>query len=359
MFLEFLFPLVRFFTPFNVFQYTTFRAAYASVTALLACLLFGPMVIRRLAATQARMSVRADVPANHLKKIGTPTMGGLLIIGAILISVLLWMDIRSPYTWLAVLSVVGFGTIGFIDDYIKIHHSDRDGLRAWVKLLIQACFSAVLAILLYIWQQPNVSLIYVPFIKDPLFDLSLFYIPFAIFMLLATSNAVNLTDGLDGLATGLVIMVAASFTVLSYLAGRFDYSEYLQIPFIRSGGELAILCLIIVGACVGFLWFNTHPAEIIMGDTGSLALGGTIGLIALMIKKEILLGIVGGVFVIEAISVILQVVVYKYSRRRLFLMAPLHHHFELKGWPESKVVARFWILGGLFAILSLSTLKIQ
>ena len=250
--LEFLFPLVRFFTPFNVFQYITFRAAYASITALLVCLLFGPLVIRRLAATQARMSVRADVPPNHLKKMGTPTMGGLLIIGAILISILLWMDIRNPYTWLALLAVVGFGTIGFIDDYIKIHSTDRDGMSARVKLLIQAAFSAVLTIVLYILQQPEISLIYIPFIKEPVFDLSIFYIPFAIFVLLGSSNAVNLTDGLDGLASGLVIMVAASFAVLSYLAGRFDYSEYLQIPFISSGGELAILCLIVVGACVGF-----------------------------------------------------------------------------------------------------------
>jgi phospho-N-acetylmuramoyl-pentapeptide-transferase len=356
---ELLFPLVRYFTPFNVFQYITFRAAYAAVTSLLICFIFGPAIIRGLTGLRAGEEIRTDGPATHHSKSGTPTMGGVMIILAIVISALLWMDIRNLYTWVAVLATVGFGLLGFTDDFLKVVKKNSDGMRAKVKLLGQITIGTAIAVILYTNRLETTTHLYVPFFKEPVLDMGMLYIPFAVLLLVATSNAVNLTDGLDGLATGLVLMVALAFAMLSYLAGRVDFAEYLQIPYIPGGGELSILSLALVGACVGFLWYNAHPAEVMMGDTGSLALGGIIGVIALMIKKEVLLAIAGGVFVIEAGSVIIQVVHYKLTKRRVFLMAPLHHHFELKGWAESKVVLRFWILGGLFAILTLSTLKIR
>lgn len=356
---ELLFPLVRYFTPFNVFQYITFRAAYAAVTSLLICFIFGPAIIRGLTRLKAGEEIRSDGPATHQMKSGTPTMGGVMIIISIVVSALLWMDIRNLYTWIGVLATLGFGLLGFTDDFMKVVKKNSDGMRAKVKLLGQIAIGTAIAVLLYTNRLETTTYLYIPFFKEPVLDLGIFYIPFAVLLLVATSNAVNLTDGLDGLATGLVLMVALAFAMLSYLAGRVDFAEYLQIPYIPGGGELSILSLALVGACVGFLWFNAHPAEVMMGDTGSLALGGIIGVIALMIKKEVLLAIAGGVFVIEAASVIIQVVHYKLTKRRVFLMAPLHHHFELKGWAESKVVLRFWILGGLFAILTLSTLKIR
>lgn len=356
---ELLFPLVRYFTPFNVFQYITFRAAYAAVTALLISFVFGPSIIRSLGKLKAGEEIRHDGPATHHAKSGTPTMGGVMIILSIVVSALLWMDLQNLYTWMGVLATLGYGLLGFTDDFLKVVKKNSDGMRAAVKLLGQVAVGTTIAVILYANRLPTTTFLYVPFLKDPAIDLGLFYVPFAVLLLVATSNAVNLTDGLDGLATGLVLMVALAFAMLSYLAGRVDFAEYLQIPYIPGGGELAILSLALVGACIGFLWFNAHPAEVMMGDTGSLALGGLIGVIALMIKKELLLVIAGGVFVIEAASVIIQVLHYKRTKRRVFLMAPLHHHFELKGWAESKVVLRFWILGGLFAILTLSTLKIR
>ncbi|MFW6214740.1 MAG: phospho-N-acetylmuramoyl-pentapeptide-transferase [Alkalispirochaetaceae bacterium] len=356
---ELLFPLVRYFTPFNVFQYITFRAAYAAVTSLLICFIFGPAIIRWLQRIKAGEEIRSDGPATHHAKSGTPTMGGVMIILAIVVSAILWMDVRNLYTWMGVAATLGFGLLGFTDDFLKVVKKNSDGLRAKVKLLGQIIIGSAIAITIYSNRLETTTFLYIPFLKEPILDLGLFYVPFAVLLLVATSNAVNLTDGLDGLATGLVLMVALAFAMLSYLAGRVDFAEYLQIPYIPGGGELSILSLALVGACVGFLWYNAHPAEVMMGDTGSLALGGIIGVIALMIKKEILLAIAGGVFVIEAASVIIQVVHFKMTKRRVFLMAPLHHHFELKGWAESKVVLRFWILGGLFAILTLSTLKIR
>lgn len=359
MFYEFIYPLVRYFSPLNVFQYITFRSAYAAITALLICFILGPWIIRVLQAKEYGQEIRKDGPESHLSKSGTPTMGGIMIILGIVVSALLWMDITRLYTWILIFAVVGFGLIGFTDDFLKIYRKNSAGMRGWVKFSGQILVSLTIALVLYTNQTDSTTLLYIPFIKEPILDLSFLYVPFAVLLLVFTSNAVNLTDGLDGLATGLVIMVGLTFAVLSYLAGRVDFAEYLQIPFLSGGGELAILCLALVGACVGFLWFNAHPAEIMMGDTGSLSLGGVLGVIALMIKKEVLLVVVGGVFVIEACSVIIQVVSYKLRRKRVFLMAPLHHHFELKGWAESKVVLRFWILGGLFAILSLSTLKLR
>ncbi len=356
---DLLYPLVKYFTFFNIFQYISFRAAYAAVTALLIFFLFGPRTIAFLKRLKAGQAIRDDGPKTHLVKSGTPTMGGILIIVAIVFSVLLWQDIRSPYTWVGLFALIGFGGIGFADDYLKIVKKNSKGLPARAKLVFQFAVSLLIVLFLFFQKNDATTLLYVPFLKFPVLDLSVFYIPFAVLFLTWTTNAVNLTDGLDGLATGLVIMVGLTFAVLTYLTGRADYAEYLQIPYLAGSGELTVLCFALVGSCIGFLWFNCHPAEVMMGDTGSLAIGGVLSAMALMIKKELLLFIVGGVFVLEAVSVMIQVGYYKLTKKRVFLMAPLHHHFELKGWAESKVVIRFWILGGLFAILSLTTLKLQ
>ena len=359
MVLKLLYPLVEYFTFFNIFQYITFRAAYAALTALLLSFLVGPWLIRKLKEKKAGEEIREDGPRTHQAKSGTPTMGGILIILSITVSVIIWQDLENYYNWILLLSVLGFGLIGFIDDYLKIFKKNSTGLRAWIKFSSQVVLSLVIVLLLFLLRNEHTTLLYIPFMKVPVLDMSWFYIPFSIILLLATSNAVNLTDGLDGLAAGLVIMIGIAFATLSYLASRADYAGYLQIPHILDSSEIPVFSLALVGAAVGFLWFNSHPAEIMMGDTGSLALGGVIGVMALIIKKEILLIIVGGVFVMETLSVIIQVIYFKLSGKRVFKMAPLHHHFELMGWSESKVVIRFWILGGLFAILSLSTLKIQ
>ena len=359
MVLKLLYPLVRYFTFFNIFQYITFRAAYAALTALVLSLVIGPWLIRRLRHLKVGESIRADGPRTHLSKSGTPTMGGMLMLSAIVAAVVVWQDLENFYTWVMLAATVGFGAIGFVDDYLKVFRKKAAGLRAGVKFTGQTLVSLVVVLLLFLQRNEHTTLLYLPFLKNPVLDLSYFYIPFAVVYLVGFSNAINLTDGLDGLAAGLVIMVGLTFAVLSYLAGRLDYAAYLQIPFISQSWEISVYSLALVGAAVGFLWFNSHPAEIMMGDTGSLSLGGVIGVMALIIKKEILLFVVGGVFVLEVMSVAIQVVSFKLTGKRVFKMAPLHHHFELLGWTESKVVIRFWILGGLFAILSLSTLKIQ
>ncbi len=359
MFKELLLPLVDKFTFFNIFQYITFRASYAAVTSLFLSLLFGPKLIATLKRLKAGQEVREDGPETHLSKSGTPTMGGLLILVTVSVSVLIWQDLGNIYTWITLLTFVGFGLIGFADDYLKITKKNTEGLHARQKIVTQILLSTVVVVLLYIFRNDQTTLLYLPFVKYPVLDLSYLYIPFGVLLLVGTSNAVNLTDGLDGLASGLVIFVGITFAVIAYLTGRVDYSSYLQIPFVRNSGELTVLCFALVGAATGFLWYNAHPAEIFMGDTGSLSLGGVIGVIALITKKELLLIIIGGVFVMEALSVIIQVVSYKTRKKRVFKMAPLHHHFELKGWDESKVVIRFWIVGAMFTILSLSTLKIQ
>jgi phospho-N-acetylmuramoyl-pentapeptide-transferase len=356
---EFLYPLADRFAALNVFQYITFRAAYAAVTALCVSFLLGPAMIARLQAMKAGQVIRPDGPNSHQAKKGTPSMGGLLILASVVVSVLLWQDIHSVYTWLTILAVVGFGAIGFLDDVLKLYRKDSVGLRAGLKFSGQILVAAAIVLFLYLRGGEYVTELYIPFLKNPVVDLSFLYVPFGILLLVGSSNAVNLTDGLDGLASGLVILVGITFAVMTYLSGRVDYAEYLLIPYIAEAGELTILCTALVGACVGFLWYNAHPAEVFMGDTGSLSLGGVIGVIALIIKKEIVLAIVGGVFVMEVVSVILQVIRFKTTGKRVFLMAPIHHHFELSGWKESKVVIRFWILGGLFAIIGLSTLKLQ
>lgn len=359
MFKEFLLPLVKYFSFLNIFQYITFRAAYAAITALFISFIFGPWLIRRLQLWKAGQEVREDGPQSHLSKSGTPTMGGILIIFSVVVAVLLWQDITNTYTWIALISLVLFGAIGFVDDYLKVFRKSSEGLHARFKFSAQILASLGIVLFLYFTGDEQTTLLYLPFMKNPVLDLSWLYIPFGVVYLTGLSNAVNLTDGLDGLATGLLLLVSIALAVLCYITGRADFSAYLGIPYFPDSGELTVLCTALIGACIGFLWYNAHPAEVFMGDTGSLALGGVIGVLALMIKKEILLLIVGGVFVIEVASVMIQVISYKLRKKRVFKMAPLHHHFELKGWNETKVVIRFWILGGLFVILSLSTLKIQ
>jgi phospho-N-acetylmuramoyl-pentapeptide-transferase len=356
---ELLLPLVANFSALNVFQYITFRSAYAAVTALFITFLLGPKLITMLRRFKAGQVVRNDGPSSHLSKSGTPTMGGVLIVISLSFAVLLWQDVHNRFTWIALASLLGFGLIGFFDDYLKIFRNNSEGLHGRFKFSAQTLLSLFIMIVLYMNRNDHTTLLYLPFLKNAVLDMGIFYIPFGMLLLVGTSNAVNLTDGLDGLATGLVILVGLTFAIISYLSGRADFAAYLQIPYLPESAELTILCLALVGASIGFLWYNAHPAEIFMGDTGSLSLGGVIGVIALMTKKEILLITIGGVFVLEALSVIIQVVSYKLRKKRVFCMAPLHHHFEKKGWDETKVVVRFWILGGLFTILSLSTLKIQ
>ncbi|MFA7566921.1 MAG: phospho-N-acetylmuramoyl-pentapeptide-transferase, partial [Alkalispirochaeta sp.] len=307
MFKELLYPLTNVFTPFNVFQYITFRAAYAAITSLMITFLFGPWTIRKLRILRFGEEIRLDGPESHMVKSGTPTMGGVLIIVSIIVSAILWLDLSVAYSWIGIMAVLGFGLIGMADDLRKILRKNKDGLRGWYKITGQVVVAFVVSFLLYRFGNEHTTKLFLPFIKPPVLDLGIWYIPFAMILLIGTSNAVNLTDGLDGLATGLVLMVGLTFAVLSYVTGRVDFAGYLQIPYLPGGGELTVLSLAVVGACVGFLWFNGHPAEIMMGDTGSLALGGVIGALALMTKKEILLIIIGGVFVLEAISVIIQV----------------------------------------------------
>ena len=359
MFREFLSPLVRYFTPFNVFNYLTFRSAYAALTTLLICFLFGARIIEALRTLKIGQTIRSDGPPTHLGKTGTPTMGGIFIIGSVVIAMLFWGDIRNRMVWLAIISFVAFGVIGFLDDYLKVTRNNSAGLPAWGKLAGQ--FGAALAIVLYLYFTggDEITSLYIPFFKNPVIDMGVLWIPFGVLLIMGESNAVNFTDGLDGLLAGLLIFVFLTLAVLTYISGRVDYSAYLNLPYISYAGELTVLCLAIVGALVGFLWFNSHPAEVLMGDVGSLSLGGVVAVISLIIKKELLILIIGGVFVLEIASVIIQVVSYKLRKKRVFRMAPLHHHFEMSGWPESKVVVRFWILGGLFAIIALSTLKIQ
>lgn len=359
MFKEVFYPLVKFFTPFNIFQYITFRAAYAALSALLITFICAPLIIRYLRKKKLGEGIRADGPQTHLGKAGTPTMGGLMIVLSTVLAVVLWQDLRQLYTWLGLLTILGFGGIGFLDDYIKVFRKKKEGLSGKAKLILQFSVSFVICLLFYLYGNSDYATkIFVPFFKESILDLGPWYIPFGMLLMVWFSNAVNLSDGLDGLATGLVLMATLALGLIAYATGRIDWSGYLLLPFIPEASEMTVLAFALVGACVGFLWYNSSPAEIFMGDTGSLMMGGTLAFLSMTIKKEILLFIIGGVFVIEAVSVVLQVASYKLRKKRIFLMAPLHHHFELKGWAETKVVMRFWILGGMFAILGLSTLKI-
>jgi phospho-N-acetylmuramoyl-pentapeptide-transferase len=343
---------------FNVFRYITFRAILAIATALIICFFCGPWVIRKLQQLQVKQYIRDDGPSAHLAKEGTPTMGGTLILSAIFISVFFWADLTNFYIWVILLVAAGFGLIGFADDYRKLTRKNSKGLRMREKMLYQVVVAIVASLLLYYYPTFKTT-VSVPFFKDVAPDLGGFYILLAIFVIVGTSNAVNLTDGLDGLAIGPVLISAGTFTVLAYLTGHVKIASYLQIPYVSGSGELSIFCGAMAGASMGFLWYNTYPAQIFMGDTGSVALGAALGAAAVITKQEILLAIVGGLFVLETLSVIFQVASYKLRRKRIFRMAPLHHHFELKGWAEPKVIVRFWIITFFLALVALSTLKLR
>jgi len=364
------------FSPFNVFRYITVRTALASLTALFLTLVLGPWTIRRLRNLQIGQFIRAEGPQHHQAKAGTPTMGGVLIVAAIVIPTLLWMDLRSPYPWLAVIATLGFGVIGFVDDYNKVVRKRNLGLTAKSKFFYQVLICVgVGAILLSLQQRGAYSTeLSVPFLKKlhpNLVVQSLLthsyiwpfafvpFIIFLIFVIVGSSNAVNLTDGLDGLAIGCVVVAAGALTILTYLSSHASFAGYLDIQKIPQVGELTIFCGSLMGASLGFLWYNAHPAELFMGDVGSLALGGVIGVTAVIIKQEILLLSIGGVFVLEALSVIIQVASFRLRGKRVFRMAPLHHHFELLGWSESKIIVRFWIAALVFALFSLTTLKLR
>jgi len=358
MLFHLLFPLHEAFSPFNVFRYITFRSAVAGVTAILLSFLVGPAMIRWLRNRQYGQQVRDDGPQTHLAKQGTPTMGGLLIVTAIVVPTLLWSDLSNGYVWVAVAATLGFGMIGLWDDALKLRHRNSKGLSARGKLAAQVLLAAAIGAAL--WWSGFSTVLTVPFYKAGGPELGWLFIPFTVLVLVGSSNAVNLTDGLDGLAIGLTGIVIGTFAILAYAAGNVVIARYLGTPAVAGSGELSVFALSGVGAALGFLWFNSHPAEVFMGDVGSMGLGGAIGTLAVITKQELLLVLAGGIFVAEAASVILQVGSYRYrGGKRIFRMAPLHHHFELAGWHESKVVIRFWILGILLALSTLATLKLR
>ncbi len=356
------YPLRDIFFGFNIFRYITFRAAMAAFTAFIISLLFYPLLIRKLRAAKIGENIRKedsiDLYNLHRSKQGTPTMGGILILAAILISTFLWADITNQYILISTLVLLWLGITGFIDDYIKQRKQQSKGLGIRTKILSQIILGLLIGIYLFSnsWYSTQLD---IPFLKQIHTNIGIFYILLVILVICGSSNAVNLTDGLDGLAIGIVIMVALSFSVLSYISGHIKFSQYLLIPYLEGSGELAIFCAAIFGAGLGFLWFNCYPASIFMGDVGSLPLGGALGMVALLIKKEFLLVIVGGIFVIEAISVILQIGSYRIWKKRIFKIAPLHHHLQFVGWQESKVIVRFWIIAALLALMTLVTLKIR
>jgi phospho-N-acetylmuramoyl-pentapeptide-transferase len=356
-----LFPLRDAWGVLNVFQYITFRSAYAAVTALILCFLLGPVIIRCLKARGWYQVIRPDGPETHLSKAGTPSMGGLLILPAIIIPTLLWANLTNVYIQIILVVTVALGLLGFLDDYLRVVRKMPKGLLGRYKLAGQVVLGVVVGLVL-LWARPQGELTTqttVPFLKDAFINFGIVYVPFVMLVITASSNAVNLSDGLDGLAAGMIIPPAVAFGGLAYVSGHIKFADYLNIPFMTGVGELAIFTSAFVGACMGFLWYNAHPAQVFMGDTGSLALGGSLGAMAILIKRELLLVIVGGLFVAEAVSVMLQVFSWKTRRQRIFLMAPLHHHFEKMGWPESRVVVRFWIVSIILALITLSTLKLQ
>jgi len=349
---------------FNVFRYITFRAAMATVTTFLFCMIFGPIVINKFKSWKIHEHLkREDCPElDHYRSIkkGTPTMGGIFMIGGIIFSIFLWCDLSNRFVQLTLLSCTWLALLGLFDDYVKLtrSHKGKRGMRARNKFIWQCILGGIVGFVIY--SDPQISTrLDIPFLKNCVIHLGFLYIPFAIIVIVGTSNAVNLTDGLDGLAIGCVLIATLGLAVLSYISGHLKFSEYLLIPYIPQAGELAIICAAILGASMGFLWFNCYPASIFMGDVGSLSLGGTLGVIAVLIKKEILLVLLGGVFVIEALSVILQVTSFKLRRKRLLKVSPLHHHLQLSGWNESKIIIRFWIIAIILVFLTLTTLKIR
>jgi phospho-N-acetylmuramoyl-pentapeptide-transferase len=355
-----LYNLQDWFSPLNVFRYITFRTALSILTAMVFALILGPWIIRRLKQWSLTQQIRDDGPKAHLGKAGTPTMGGLLIIPCILLSIFLWGDLQNIYIWTMIIALIGFGAIGFLDDYLKIIRKSHKGLRGYQKFGMQILLAVLIGLFLYMNpKDPYTDVLSVPFFKKWLFDLGLIYIPFSVLVIVGSSNAVNLTDGIDGLAIGLVAIAVLANGVLVYISGHKLLAQYLQVMYLPGTGELAVFCGAMFGASLGFLWYNSYPADIFMGDVGSLGLGGALGTLAVITKHEIVLAVVGGIFVIEAISVMLQVASYKLTGKRIFKMAPIHHHFELKGWPEPKVIVRFWILGIMLALLSLATLKVR
>ncbi|MEW6041410.1 MAG: phospho-N-acetylmuramoyl-pentapeptide-transferase [Elusimicrobiota bacterium] len=358
-----LYPLRDVVSVFNLFKYITFRSAYAALTSVLLSFLLGPVIIRLLQKKQIGEIVRLDGPQSHLSKGGTPTMGGFIILCCVIVPTLLWADLNSFYIWVILCATTWMGIIGFIDDYLKVVKKSRKGLIARYKMIGQFVLGAALAFA--ILKAPSLASCartstMIPFFKNVLFEYSVpIFFVVSILVIMGSSNAVNLTDGLDGLAIGLLGIAFSAFGIFAYVSGHATFSNYLRIPYLVGSGELTVFCASTIGACLGFLWFNTNPAKIFMGDVGSLSMGSALGALALLIKKELLLLIIGGVFVMEALSVIIQVGSYKIRKKRVFKMAPVHHHFELKGWKESQVVVRFWILGIMFAVVGLSFLKIR
>ena len=353
-----LYPLHTEFSVLYIFRFITFRTIYATITALVISFILGPWLIAKLQNLQIGQSIRKVGPESHFKKEGTPTMGGTLILAAIVLPTLLWADLTNVYVWVTLLVTVGFGAVGFVDDYRKVKKRNSDGLSARQKMFWLMGISLAAGIILYCYPSFRTTLAF-PFFKGLAPNLGLFYIPFAMLVIVGTSNAVNLTDGLDGLAIGPMIIASGTYLIFAYLAGNAKLSEYLQISSVQGAGELAVLCGAMVGAGLGFLWFNTYPAQVFMGDVGSLSLGGALGTIAVITKQEIVLVIVGGIFVVEALSVIFQVTSFRLYGKRIFRMAPIHHHFELKGWPEPKIIVRFWIISIILALVALSTLKLR
>ena len=353
------YPLHTAYSFFNVFRYITFRTIYAAITALVICFVIGPWLIRRLQALQIGQTIREDGPDTHHVKKGTPTMGGILIIFAVTISTLLWANLTVGYIWLVVMVMLGFGLIGFLDDYRKLTQQNSRGVPGKVRLAAEIAIALFVSIILFIKPgfNPNVT---IPFFKTALPNLGWGYVLLTTFIIVGAANAVNLTDGLDGLAIGPAITCFMTYLLFAYFAGNFKIASYLQIPYVAGTGELSVFCGAVVGAGIGFLWYNTYPAQVFMGDVGALSLGGSLGTLAILTKQEILLAIVGGIFVLETFSVIFQVGWFKLTNgRRIFRMAPIHHHFELKGWPEPKVIVRFWIISVLLALVAISTLKLR
>lgn len=352
--------LSQYYSGFAVFQYITLRGILGVLTALVISLVFGPMLIRRLRERQIGQAVRDDGPQSHLSKSGTPTMGGALIILAIGISTLLWADLSNRFVWIVLLVTLIFGAVGWVDDYRKVVEKSSRGLPARWKYLWQSVGGFGAAVVLYFTaQSPAETDLLIPFMKDMVIPMGAFFIIFTYFVIVGSSNAVNLTDGLDGLAIMPTVMVAAALAVFAYASGHASFAEYLRIPYVEGAGELIIFCGAIVGAGLGFLWFNTYPAQVFMGDVGALALGAALGVVAVIVRQELILVIMGGVFVAETVSVILQVASFKLTGRRIFRMAPLHHHFELKGWPEPRVIVRFWIITVILVLVGLASLKIR
>jgi len=357
---HFLYPLHSKLAVFNVFQYITFRAAYAALTGLAVSFILGPWMIQALERHQMGQNIRKDGPESHQAKAGTPTMGGLLILAVITVSTLLWARLDNVYVWMALLTTLSFGAVGFVDDYLKVARGTSRGLSGRRKLAAQVIIALALAICLTkLTGGEFETRIGIPFLKSVLIDLGWLYVPFVVLVVVGASNAVNLTDGLDGLAIGPTLVAGSFYMVVAYLAGNVKFSDYLQIVYIDGVGELTVFCAALLGAGMGFLWYNAYPASVFMGDMGSLALGAALGTVAIMAKHEVLLVLVGGIFVIETVSVMIQVVTFRVTGKRVLKMAPLHHHFELLGWPEPKIIVRFWIIAIILSLLGLSTLKLR